>query len=68
MARILDFTNCSFPSRTHFMADYDSDSSDDGQVLAATNVLLGYASKEPTEDFVSHLGGKPVREIDPLFL
>lgn len=41
------------------MADYDSDSS--GAEDVATNVLLGYASKEPTVDEFSQLGGHPVR-------
>jgi len=41
------------------MADYDSDSSDGGNDIE-TNVLLGYASKEPTVDDFSQLGGKPV--------
>ena len=41
------------------MADYDSDSS--GAEDIATNVLLGYASKEPTGDDFSQLGGHPVR-------
>jgi pre-rRNA-processing protein TSR4 len=47
--------------------DYDSDSSagddastgDDAQYRYTTTVL-GYASKEPTGDTISHLGGKPV--------
>ncbi|EMD00173.1 hypothetical protein BAUCODRAFT_62968 [Baudoinia panamericana UAMH 10762] len=39
------------------MADYDSDSSEADDV--ATNVLLGYASKEPTSDDFSQLGGHP---------
>ncbi|KAK5721525.1 hypothetical protein LTR15_006114 [Elasticomyces elasticus] len=39
------------------MADYDSDSS--GADDIATNVLLGYASKEPTVDNFSQLGGHP---------
>ncbi|KAK3116966.1 hypothetical protein LTR53_002113 [Teratosphaeriaceae sp. CCFEE 6253] len=39
------------------MADYDSDSS--GAENIATNVLLGYASKEPTLDYFSQLGGHP---------
>ncbi|KAK4496996.1 hypothetical protein PRZ48_011445 [Zasmidium cellare] len=39
------------------MADYDSDSS--GAEDIATNVLLGYASKEPTGDDFSQLGGHP---------
>lgn len=42
------------------MADYDSDSSGAGNDVE-TNVLLGYASKEPTEDDFSQLGGHPVR-------
>lgn len=41
------------------MADYDSDSSDGGNDFE-TNVLLGYASKEPTSDEFSQLGGRPV--------
>lgn len=40
------------------MADYDSDSS--GADDVETNVLLGYASKEPTSDEFSQLGGRPV--------
>ncbi|RGP69855.1 hypothetical protein FLONG3_7681 [Fusarium longipes] len=39
------------------MASYDSDSSD-GE-FEATNVLLGYASKDADEDTVSKLGGHP---------
>jgi pre-rRNA-processing protein TSR4 len=42
------------------MADYDSDSSGAGEDVE-TNVLLGYASKEPTGDDFSQLGGLPVR-------
>lgn len=43
------------------MAPYDSDDSfSDEDMDASTNVLLGYASKEPTDDTVSHLGGTPV--------
>lgn len=42
------------------MAPYDSDSSDEEQSYTETNVLLGYASKKPTNDFVSRLGGHPV--------
>lgn len=45
------------------MASYDSDSSLDDQTdYTETGVLLGYASKEATEDAVSHLGGVPVCE------
>lgn len=40
------------------MADYDSDSSGANDV--ETNVLLGYASKTPTSDEFSQLGGHPV--------
>jgi len=43
------------------MATYDSDSSlEDGNEYTDTNVNLGYASKEPTGDTVSHFGGFPV--------
>ena len=41
------------------MAEYDSDSSAGGENVK-TNVLLGYASKEPTVDDFSQLGGQPV--------
>jgi pre-rRNA-processing protein TSR4 len=44
------------------MADYDSDSSISDNEDISTNVLLGYASKEPTVDDFSQLGGHPVRE------
>lgn len=44
------------------MADYDSDSSAGGDDVE-TNVLLGYASKEPTADDFSQLGGRPVRQL-----
>ena len=44
------------------MPSSDNESSDDEtQELTATNVLLGYASKEPTDDSFSQLGGYPVR-------
>ena len=42
------------------MALYDSDSSDDAEDFTTTDVLLGYASKEPTGDIISQLGGRPV--------
>lgn len=42
------------------MASYESDSSDEERSYTETNVLLGYASKEPTDDLVSRLGGHPV--------
>lgn len=39
----------------------DSESSDnETQELTTTNTLLGYASKEPTDDSFSQLGGYPV--------
>lgn len=41
--------------------DYDSDSStSDSAIGISTTVLLGYATKEPTDDTISHLGGEPV--------
>ena len=45
--------------RAATMTDYDSNSS--GAEDIETNVLLGYASREPTGDDVSQLGGHPVR-------
>ncbi|OTB03168.1 hypothetical protein M426DRAFT_23961 [Hypoxylon sp. CI-4A] len=42
------------------MAPYDSDSSageEDG--FTETNVLLGYASKDPSDESISRLGGRP---------
>ncbi|KAL8999620.1 MAG: hypothetical protein Q9169_001580 [Polycauliona sp. 2 TL-2023] len=42
------------------MTSYDSDSSGDGdEQYATTNVMLGYASEEATDDIFSHLGGIP---------
>jgi pre-rRNA-processing protein TSR4 len=41
------------------MASYDSDSSDNE--YTETNVLLGFASKDPEDDSISRLGGRPVR-------
>lgn len=44
------------------MANNASDSSDDDDVsFTTTSVMLGYASKEPTDDSFSQLGGYPVR-------
>ncbi|KAI1421442.1 programmed cell death protein 2 [Xylaria sp. FL1777] len=42
------------------MANYDSDSSagEEGD-FTETNVLLGYASKDPGDDSISRLGGRP---------
>jgi hypothetical protein len=52
------------------MASYDSLSSDDEDGTTSdyttTSTLLGYASKEPTEDTISHLGGTPVSSSNPL--
>ena len=42
------------------MASYDSDSSFEDENFTETNVLLGYASKEPMGDEISQLGGHPV--------
>lgn len=46
------------------MPTYDSESSDgeDG-TYTETSTLLGYSSKEPTDDIISQLGGQPVRNI-----
>jgi hypothetical protein len=57
-----------FELLTHFqMTSYDSDSSlDDQNEYTETSVLLGYASKEATEDAISHLGGVPVSTAHPL--
>jgi hypothetical protein len=48
------------------MPPSDNDTSDDEtqEEFTTTNVLLGYASKEPTDDSFSQLGGYPVRS-DP---
>lgn len=43
------------------MAPHDDGSSDeDADDYTTTNVVLGYASKEPTDDPISQLGGRPV--------
>jgi len=43
------------------MAPYDSDSSGgENNEYTETNVLLGYASRMPSDDTISQLGGKPV--------
>jgi hypothetical protein len=48
------------------MASSDSDSSlGDQTEYTETSVLLGYASKEATEDAISHLGGVPVSTSPP---
>ncbi|TGJ83858.1 hypothetical protein E0Z10_g4909 [Xylaria hypoxylon] len=42
------------------MTTYDSDSSGDEEGdFTETNVLLGYASKDPEDDSISRLGGRP---------
>lgn len=41
--------------------DLDSDSSDTSVNIKTTNVMLGYASREPTDDEFSQIGGFPVR-------
>jgi len=47
------------------MVNYDTDSSGgEDNDFTETNVLLGYASKEPSDDTISHLGGRPVH-TDP---
>lgn len=51
------------------MAPYDSDySSGEDNDYTETNVLLGYASKEASDDTISYIGGKPVSFLvdDPL--
>lgn len=48
------------------MLQNDSDSSDEeNESFSTTNVLLGYASKEPTDDTFSQLGGHPVSVFLP---
>jgi hypothetical protein len=43
------------------MAPYDSDASGgEDNDYTETNVLLGYASKEASDDTISYLGGRPV--------
>lgn len=51
------------------MALDTSDSSDEeDEQYVTTNVMLGFASEEPTEDIFSHLGGVPVRFVAYLSL
>lgn len=46
------------------MAPYDSDSSaGEGDDFTETNVLLGYASRDPKDESISRLGGRPVRDV-----
>jgi len=48
------------------MAPYDSDSSGgEDDDYTETNVLLGYASKEASDDTISYLGGTPVSPRHP---
>lgn len=43
------------------MPPYDSESSGgEEEDYTETNVLLGYAGKEPQDDTISYLGGEPV--------
>lgn len=42
---------------------YDSDSDYDDENYTETNVLLGYATKDATDDTTSQLGGHPVRWV-----
>ena len=46
------------------MAAYDSDSSLDDELDVQTNVTLGYASSQPTDDDISQIGGHPTF-LDP---
>jgi pre-rRNA-processing protein TSR4 len=43
------------------MTTYDSDSSGELDDYTETTTLLGYASKDRTDDTFSQLGGLPVR-------
>ena len=45
------------------MSGYESDSSASEDDYTETNVLLGYASKESTDDSISQLGGHPVCDM-----
>lgn len=49
------------------MNPYDSDSSgiddDEAGDFTETNVLLGYADEDASDDSISHLGGWPVRKF-----
>ena len=46
------------------MGGYDSDSSQED--YTETDTLLGFASKEPGDDTISRLGGRPVRLLHTL--
>jgi hypothetical protein len=51
------------------MGSYDSDSEDgdDATSYTETNVLLGYAAVEPSDDTISYLGGTPVLPLTNFF-
>lgn len=49
-----------FPCGIQFEMEDLSDSSEDGKHYDMTNVLLGFASNEPSGDQTSRLGGAPV--------
>lgn len=44
----------------HKMSGYESDSSGSEGDYTRTNVVLGYATKEPLDDTINQLGGYPV--------
>jgi len=46
--------------RRLIMSGYESESSASEDGYTETNVLLGYASNESTDDTISQLGGHPV--------
>ena len=51
------------------MPPNDSESSDnESETYTTTSILLGYASKEPTDDDFNQLGGYPVRQFSPLLI
>ena len=51
------------------MSPNDSDSSDnESGSFTTTNILLGYASKEPTDDDFNQLGGYPVRPYSAVLI
>jgi hypothetical protein len=58
-----------FSFRVKYMDQYDSDSSglEDAGDYTETGVLLGFPSKEPTDDTISHLGGWPVSLFPIIF-
>ena len=64
---IFAFSGRVFKQHRLSMSLSDSDSPE-GADYTETNVLLGYASKEPTGDSISHLGGLPVCFVPLPFL